>query len=291
MNLLPLFLMTFFLAVCTATIKILSDKVPRTVALFVQYFFCAVYMVAFWILFDRTMLSAKEFFVIALGVSSVNYIGAYCQWAAYKNMARTSLFSPLSGVLTIVLFWIFLKEYQYLSNWALVGVGLHLVAIWMFLSAKKEVQTAKSGSIKSWLFFMAGMVIFTGILHFMMKVLSKDVPETHFLLCWYCGTFGFSAFFFFANRKANVNYLLRREKVFWLLPVCSLGIVGYLAAQYWAFQTNSGTLVASYSALNSTFVPVITGWAFFKEAKAISRREIAGLACGVVAAVLIIASH
>lgn len=292
MNILPLFLMTFFVAVGSAIIKIVADRLPRTVALFVQYFFCAIYVFAFWIFSDRSAFSASAFFFIALAMGILNYAGAYCQWAAYRiNMARTSLFSPLIGVLTIAFFWIFLREYKHLSVLALVGVVLHLAAIWIFLSGRKRNQAERIEGAAKWFFFTVVMVASFGILNFLMKVLSRDVAITHFLFYWYVGTFTFSALFLSADRGLNAGSLCKQKKAFFLIPLLSLSVLGALAALYWAFQTNSGTLVASYSALNSTFVPVIVGWMFFKEAKGISRREVCGLACGVVAATLIIAFH
>lgn len=296
MNAYPLFGLLVFVALTSSLIKLIANNLPRVKALFAQYLFCALFVFLFWLFFDRSLPSVNLFLAIAGGMALLNYLGAYCQWSAYKiDMSRTSLFFPWVGLLAIALFCIFLDEYKNLKPAALIGVGLHVVAIYLFYMGrtkekKKENNRMgnKGDNFKKWLFFTLGMVILTGLLNFWTEVLAFSVPKTQFLLCWYFGSFVFSSLaLFFQKEKTEPS----KVKLFYFVPLLSLAIVMALACWYWAFQLNSGTLVVSFQALNLTFIPVLIGWLVFGERKGLNRVELSGFLCGIIAAILIILSH
>lgn len=296
MNVYPLIGLVVFVALSSALVKLIANNLPRVKALFVQYLFAALFISLFWLVFDRSLPSARVFLTIAGGLAFLNYLGAYCQWSAYKiNMGRTSLFFPWVGLLAIALFWIFLDEYKNIKPVALIGVCLHVVAMYLFYAgraAQKKKENNKGGdkgdNFGKWLFFTLGMVVCHGLLSFWAEILSSDVPKTQFLLCWYLGSFVFSSFaLFFEKEKTEPS----KRKLFYFVPLLSLAIMLALVSWYWAFQLNSGTLVVSFNALNLTFVPVLIGWLLFGERKGLNRIELTGFLCGIVAAILIISSH
>ncbi len=298
MNVYPLFGLLIFVALSSVLIKLITNNLPRAKALFVQYLFAALFISLFWLFSDGSLPSARVFLTIAGGLAFLNYLGAYCLWSAYKiDMGRTSLFFPWVGLLAIALYCIFLDEHKNLKPLAIIGVCLHIVALYLFYAGRaveKKFHTFsqkvwnKEENFWKWLLFTLGMVVLNGLIVFWMKVLSFDVSKTHFLLCWYVGTLVFSSFvLFFEKEKTEPS----KRKLFYFLPLLSLTILLGLTSLYWAFQLNSGSLVVSFNALNLTFVPILASWFFFGEKKGLNKIELMGFLCGAVAATLIILSH
>jgi len=292
MNILPLLGLIFFTAFCSYLIKLFADNLEKAKALFAQYLFCAFFIFLFWLFFDRTLPPLKVFLIISGGLALINYLSSYFLWSAYKiKMGRTALYLPWSGLIAIALYFIFLNEYQGLGILALVGVFLYLAATGLFYlgQRKKEKNNIKTKSTKNnfwpWFFLVLAMVILGGLIVFFIKILSFNITRTHFLLSWYFGNFIFSSLAL-TFTKEKIKPI--KKKLFYLMPLLSLGIVLNMACFYWAFQLNTGTLVVAFNTLNSVIIPLLVGWLFFNEKKGLNKLELSGFISGTIAAVLII---
>lgn len=291
MNVLPFFFMLIFTALSCTLVKLFTNTLPLKTALCAQYFFSSLFIFLFWAVVDRTHISPQVFCAVGLGLASLNYLGAYCLWEAYKiNVSRTTLFFPWISVVTIVLCWIFLNEYKNLNPVVIVGVSLHLVAIWLFRAGQKSKNKSEKSqdNLKKWLFFTLVLVATNAVVNFLMKRVSSDVPKTQFLFAWYSGSFFFSLpALFFEKEKADPQ----KRKFYFFIPILSLIILVNLASLYWAYQLNPGSTVISFHALINTFTPAVIGWCIFGERKGVSKAELWGFVCGIAAALLIIAAH
>jgi len=274
------------LVIARFTIKLVADKLPNAKAIFLQYLFCACFVVLYWLFFDKSRIYAEDFLIVGM-VGIVNAWGTYCQWRAIKiNLSKTSLFNPLSDVLTVILAVLILNE---IASWNLLfgsGIVLCFVAVWLFSSQKTE----SNNNAKNWLLFTAGMVLIFGITTFLMKVFSStaEIPSTQFLMFWYIGAFAGSipVFYFEKNNKVNQS----ERKWILLIPFVSLVILGSLATSYWMFRLTEASRVVPFQSMGGAFLPILIGWFIFKERKGLSKKEIVAFLVGLIGAIFIIFS-
>lgn len=290
MNPLPFISIVLCTAGASLCFKVIADRMPKFMALLFMYLFSAVFVFVFWLMFDRTAITVRDFIVVGLVLAFLNYLSVQCQWSAYKiNMSRASLMMPLKSILAVSLLAVFLGEHNYFAGLAATGFFFHLVAIWLFGLGSQSKESERISNYKKWLFFTIAMVSLTALIQFLMKILSSSVPTTSFLLIWYASIFVYFSlsFHLWKDKKRETS-----EKGFFVfVPLTSFFTVANLASLYWAFQVSPGIAVVSFSALSETFVPAVIGWVVFKEARNISRIELIGLGLGIIAALMIILSR
>lgn len=266
-------------------LKSIVDKLPRSKALIAQYII-SFFLILFYAIFTEQIQIEKDFFIITFA-GFLSSVGAYFQWRAYKvSLSKTGLFMPFMNIIAALLAVIFLKEKFLYSNAEFVlGVIFSFVA--SFLLVKKRSNDKDKLDLE-WLFSVFGMVTFTGVTLFLMKVFSFSISRTLFLIYWYLGTILGSAIFLWLGRH-DKNKLF--QKGFWKVPLASIGTLGTLAALYWAFQIAPAAIVLPLQAFGTAFIPVILGLAIFKERKILTKYEIIGFLLGAIGVVLIILSR
>ncbi len=272
--------------------KKLTNGFPKFRGLFLQYF-CAFFLVSLiWLVFDSFPFSFYDFALIGGGMGLLNFLGVYCQWSLFKiSMSKTSLFAPLSSVVTIALFWIFYQEYQHLTWLSILGICLHFGAIYLFIS-KKERKQEEVGNMAKWLVLVIVWILICGLKDFLIRVFaSNETPNHHFLVYYYTGSFLFSAIallFLGGEKNLAVPVESTPKKLYIFALLSSFAIMSNQASEYWGFQVSVGSAVISLQGLNGVFIPVLIGCLLFGEAKDLSKKDILGFILGAIAAILII---
>ncbi|MFA5932998.1 MAG: hypothetical protein WCV81_01880 [Microgenomates group bacterium] len=273
-----------FWSITQIILKSIVDKLPKSKALIAQYIISFLFIV-FYAIFTEQIQMEIGFFLITFA-GFLSSIGAYFQWRAYKiSLSKTGLFMPFMNIIAAILTAIFLKEKFLYSNIEFV-LGVIFSFIASFLLVRKK-SNDKSKLDLEWLFSVFGMIIFTGITLFLMKVFSFSISRTQFLIYWYLGAILGSAIFLWAGRH-DQNKLF--QKGFWKIPLASIGTLGTLAALYWAFQIAPAAIVLPIQAFGTAFIPLILGLAIFKERKILTKYEIIGFLFGAIGVALIIVS-
>lgn len=274
-----------FWSVTQVILKSIVDKLPRSKALFAQYVI-SLFLVGSYALFTERIRIERHFLLISLA-GFLSSVGTYFQWRAYKtSLSKTGLFMPLMNILAALLAAIFLQERFLYSNVELV-LGVILTFIASFLLVKKGAIDKRKIDL-DWLFSVFGMVAFTGITLFLMKVFSFSISRIQFLVYWYVGTIVGSIIILWIGRN-DQNKLF--QKGFWKIPLASVGTLGTLATLYWAFQIAPATVVLPIQAFGTAFIPVVLGFFIFKERKILTKNEKFGFLFGSFGVILIILSN
>lgn len=268
-----------FYLIAWILIKLVVGKFPVIKALIFQFLLCLL-IIYFYQLAKGELRFSKDFFFVA-PLGFLVAFGAFWQWQAIKlSLSKTSLFLPLADVLTVALAGLFLSEFAQWSLTILAGVIFCFLAVFLFQDWKKKEENQKR-----WLFFTLLMIGIFGTAAFLMKVFSFDVPRGEFLTYWYTGTFlGSFVIFLFVKEKG----FEKADKLFYLIPLLSLAVLGQLATYYWAFELAPASQVVPVRSVGITFLPVLAGWFIFKERKGLSRKEILAFLMGIAGALLII---
>lgn len=268
-------------------VKLIANKLPRSHAISLQFLICAILISLFNLAAGNFHFSKEAIVVIPIGVFVA--FGNYCQWRAIEvSLNRTSIFSPLGDVLTVVLAGIFLSEFAEWNYGLAAGTILCFLAIFLFLkgrNARKENQNGNN--VKKWLLFMLGAIIIFGTATFLMKVFSANIPCARFLMYWYVGTFIGSLFLFYFEKQNPFRF---PGKLIFVVPLISLGIMGNLAMVYWGFELAPASKVVPFRLVGVTFLPVLIGWFLFKEREGLSKNEMLAFLISVAGALLIILS-
>lgn len=276
----------FIFALAQILIKLIVDKLPRAQALSLQFLINALIMSLYVLVTGHFRFSGDALKVIPVGFFVA--FGAYCQWRAIAiSLSRTSLFFPLSGVLTFILATIFLGEAEEWNFELIGGAILCFLAVFLFWSQLGKKEKGAQGDQRKWLFFVGGIVLILGMANFLIKVFSSDIPQGEFLLYWYLGTFLGSLPLLYLERQ---NHFQWPGKLVFLVPLASLAVLGNLATQYWAFQLTLVSRVVPFQSVGTTFLPILIGWLIFKERKGLSKKELLAFAIGIAGNLLIVLS-
>ncbi len=260
-------------------IKLTVRKFPIGKSLLLQFFFCALIIYTYQFITGGLHFSREFFFVAPVGFLVA--FGAFWQWQAIKlNMSKTSLFLPLADVLTIILAGFLLGESNQWGLKFLTGALLCFSAVFLFQNWKKKEEEQKK-----WLFFILLMVVIFGTAAFLMKVFSFNIPKQEFLTYWYTGAFFGSLIIFIFTKKDSAE---KTGKLFFLIPLLGLAVLGQLATYYWAFELAAASQVVPVRSAAITFLPVLAGWFIFKERKGLSKKEVLAFLIGIIGALLII---
>ena len=219
--------------------------------------------------------------LIVFAAGFVNAWGAYCQWQAYKSsLSKTSILSPLSGVITAALAAILLGEaVLYRNPWSLVGIVL-LFSSTFFLIGKGEGVHLK---------FLLAMVTIFGVVTFTMKYFANsDIPLPTFLSLWYPGAFFGSLIPLWINRREPGKLLQSRS---WKIPLASMGIIASLASTYWAFQEAPANVVLPITSFGVILPTMLVGLWYFKEKQTINRKEKVGFLLGFLGLAALVAAR
>jgi len=268
--------------------KSITKKLPQSKALSVIFFLCAIIMLGYNLIF-KTFQFEQAFLLISV-VGFINAYGSYCQLRAYKySLSKTSLFLPLSGLITVGLAALFLGESTIYNFKVLIGVLLLFVATFLLSVKKGRVKKEKIG--KEWLLFTLGMVLIWGMAFFMVKFFSFSIPKETFLLYWYIGAFFSSLSIIGLGRIIKIeekteNRLI--QKGFWRIPLASLAILGSLATTYWVFQLAPAGAVEPIRRFGMGFLPILIGWFGFKEKKELTKIQLLGFISGIAGISLVI---
>ncbi len=268
-------------------IKLVASHLPRAQALSLMFLTCALIASGYGLITGNFIISSNIFIVGAVGFFVA--FGAYCQWQAIKlNLSRTSLFNPLSDVLTILLVVVFLSEAAKWNLKLISGMILCFAAIFLFVKFSKKTED-KNESVKKWLFWTLGMIIIFGTATFLMKVFSSEflIPRPQFLIYWYIGAFLGSVPLLFLEKQNSFKF---PGKLIFLAPLAGLFVLGNLATTYWAFELTLASQVVPFRMVGITFLPILIGWFVFKERKSLSKKEILAFSIGAIGAILIILS-
>lgn len=273
-----------FWSVTQVTLKSIVDKLPKSKALVAQYII-SLFIVLTYSLFTEQIQIQQQFFLISFA-GFLSSIGAYFQWRAYKSsLSKTGLFMPLMNIFAALLAAIFLREAFLYSDLEFV-FGILFTFIASFLLLKKEAKDQSKLDL-GWIFAVFGMVFFTGITLFLMKVFSFSISKILFLIYWYFGAvIGSTLILLFTKSTQDKIF----QKGFWRVPLASIGTLGTLTSLYWAFQIAPATIVLPIQAFGTAFAPVILGFVIFKERKTLTNYEKLGFLFGIIGVFLIISS-
>lgn len=264
--------------------KSIVNRFPRSKALIAQYLISFIF-ISTYSLFTGLVSIDRSFLLISIA-GFLSSIGGYFQWRAYKiSLSKTGLFMPMMHIIAALLAAIFLKERLLYTNSELV-IGVLFTFIASFLFLKKRFKEKEVLDL-NWLLSVSGMVLFTGITLFLMKVFSFSISRTQFLVYWYFGTVIGSAIpLWFGRHDQNKLF----QKGFWKIPLASVGTLGTLLTLYWAFQIAPATIVLPIQAFGTAFIPVILGFVIFKERKILTKYEKIGFLFGAIGVLFIILS-
>jgi len=278
--------MLIAISVCSVVlIKVVADRLPkRSIGIFYQYLFCATLAIAYAALNGKVEISSGLILVGAVGF--INAFGAYFQWQAYSlSLSKTALFFPLMEALTIALAITFLEEADLWNNQLIFGAMLCFAAMWLFRLPNSEGKDKEILSGK-WLSSTILMVLIFGLVGFLVKLFSFQIPMETFLTGWYVGAL-VGAIPILALEKQN-PFLVSKKTILIIMPV-SITIIGALFALYWTYQLGGPVaVVLPIRGLAITAIPALLGLFVFKERKELSKREWLGFAIGVVGVILIL---
>ena len=170
-------------------IKLVSSKLPRSRAMALQFLLCVFFVILFRTITGKPLIPSLACFAV-LGLGIYNCFGVWCQWRAIKiNLAKTSLFDPLSEVLAMVLAIIFLSETETWNTALVIGIALTLFAAYLFI-IKKQNQQEKKISME-WLLCTLCMITVFGTKDFTMKIFADNLamPRSQYLMFHYAGSF------------------------------------------------------------------------------------------------------
>jgi drug/metabolite transporter (DMT)-like permease len=131
------------------------------------------------------------------------------------------------------------------------------------------------------------MICIFGTVTFLMKLFSFTIPRAQFLMYWYLGAFLGSIPLFYLEKQSPFQF---PGRLIFLVPLASLAILGNLATLYWAFELTLASRVLPLTSAGYVFLPVLSGWFFFKERKGLSKREVFSFVLGMASVLLIILS-
>jgi len=276
----------FFFVWTEVWIKVVVEKLPRAKSLSLQYLIVASVV---WVV--ALSLGAVEFelvLLVVLAIGFVNALGAYAEWRALDyNLSKTSLFFPLQHVHASVLTALFLNEaLLYKSFWLFVGIALAFIAA--FLLARRGKRGSEQTGLK-WLFAVVAMVGIFGATGFSVKYFaSSGMPELSFLRFWYAGALLGSLPILWYERK-DKRPLFQRD--IWKVFVVVVGVLGFMATQFFALQFVPGVVVFPIFAFGTVLLSILAGWWIFHERKGLSKTELLGFVIGGVGIAVIIISQ
>lgn len=275
--------------VAQATMKQMTDTLPRTKALFWQ-FIIAVTLSLIAIILVGDLYTNLEYLPMVL-IGMINAFGAYCQWRAYAiSLSKSVLFMPLSGVISATLAaWFLGEKFLYHSGWLLVGL-VFLQAAGFFLAWRKPKPEEKIHFISwQWLVWVLSMVSIFGTAAFMIKGFSNTVPLTTFLVHWYIGAC-LGAFIIFLFKKEQPKGPFKKRHLL-LILVASVALWGSRSVHFWAFQVAPLGLVVPLQIFGLSATSILVGWVVFKEKEQLTRLHVIGFLIGLLGIVAIVVSR
>lgn len=270
-----LFLTLFLNIVVTALIKIFSDRTAqRAAGVAYQYFWCAALSLAYGFVWNDSRLVTFKFSVFIAG-----FAGAFANYFFWKanhlNVTKTSLFLPLSDILTVVLALIFLGEGRELHFLQAAGIVLCFLSMFLFHYQK---NSEKAGL--EWLWVITGLVVIQGIVSFFLKIFSEEVSHEAFLANWYVG--GFLGAVFLSTLLRESLFSIRFSKVLFLFPL-GLSIVVSLLALYRSLELGGlVTIVFPVKDMGSALLSIFLGLVVFQEFRKFKKQEYLAFALGIL---------
>lgn len=268
--------------IAVALIKLAANKLPRTQGLCWQYLFCAIYVWGYRLLINQNItFSSADLIVLAIGF--FNCFGAYLQWRAIKiHLSKTTLYDPLSEVITISLATIFLSEFKAWNFSLVLGMALSFSSFYLF-------YLKRVSEFKEWTVCTIGMFVITGIVTFLMKVFASVVkmPNNEFLSFWYSGALLATFPLLCLEKQKLFSY---PGKIIFITPLLALTIIGNLLTLYWVFELTEVSRTMPIRLVGELIVPVSVGLFLFKERKGLSRVEILAFLIAIAGALSIIFS-
>jgi drug/metabolite transporter (DMT)-like permease len=263
--------------------KRIVDKLPRGKALALFYFFGALIMWLYVLIFGG--LTFEKSLLLIVPVGFLNAMGAYFQWRAYEfSFSKTVLFIPLSAVVTIVLAAIFLGEAAIYNLWMITGIILLISATYLLKEPAKNSEQEKINF--KWLLFVLGFVFIFGTTVFIMKIFSStDVSQKTFLLYWYSSSVLGTLPILWLERKDKRKVF---TKTAWLIPFSSIFLVGSWALVYLAVSLAPLGVVEPIRRFGMSVLPIPVGWFLYKEKRNLSKLQVLGFIIGALGAFLVI---
>lgn len=268
--------------------KSAADNLPIAKASSLQFFFAGV--LALLYAFTVEDLELKRELIPVAGMGFVVSIAVYAQWRATAvSLSKTSIFTPLSGVITAILALSFLKESSLFQNTPLlVGGVATLITAAILLS---RTQNGGDGKIDAgWIVAVSTMIFIFGFVQFGMKwFANENISSATFLSYWYPGAF-LGSLVIVSLRRHEAGTLFQARHV-WKVPIISLAIVASLSAQYWAYQLAPASFVAPVLTFGLATLPVLVGLWGFGERKKIGRIHVFGFLIGVIGVIALTLSR
>ena len=264
-------------------LKSIVEKLPKAKSLSLQFFFAV--LISLVLSFFTGGPKFGLFFLLISLVGFINSFGVYCQWRAYDfSLSKTVMYIPLIGIVASVLATVFLGEALIYKNSlaVLLGVILLFSASFFMLKESKKIHSRVGFS---WMGFVLGMVVISGIATFLVKFFTFSVNLQTFLLYWYLGAFLGSLPIIWLGRGETKKLF---QPLFWQIPLAALGILLSLATVYWALSLAPTGIVLSIQNLGLVLFSAIIGWLLFKERKGILKYQVVGFIIGFLGLTLLI---
>ncbi|HEY5600913.1 MAG TPA: hypothetical protein VIK81_02380 [Patescibacteria group bacterium] len=269
-------------------IKIFSKLPSTSVRLTYQFFFCFTFSLLIFLFAPDNLLNKNVLIVMLFGF--MNAFAAYAQWKAYNlNLSGSMIFNPLSGLISLGLGYVFLKEFEYL-NLPLI-TGIIFIFLVSFLSVMRQITGYRSNinlDLFKWTVFYS---LIWGLETFVTRIFAiGGMPIINFVTAFYLGSLSGGILLskgFIINKVNNILAYRDIKNIF----ILSIFIWLSLVLNYFSLKLAPITVIVPIFQLSGLILPFLIGALFFKEVKKINRFDFVVLLFGIVGGLLIILSY